>query len=71
MNEIDIYRIETTVDQDGTISVTGLPLRAGDKVDVTVRLHQESPESYPLQGLPPEYVDPFGSVADQDWDALK
>ena len=66
-----IYRVETTALQDGTVTVEGLPVRAGDKVEIVVIRHEawnETPRSYTLRGLPVVYTDPFGSVAEDDWD---
>ncbi len=71
MNETNTYRIETTVEDNGIVTVTGLPLHAGDKVEVIVRLHADNAESYPLRGLPVEYSQPFDSVAEDDWSALQ
>ncbi len=71
MNASEIYRVETTVSEDGVITVTGLPLHAGDKVEVTVRLQDDAVALYPLRGVPVEYLDPFGTIAEGDWDALQ
>jgi hypothetical protein len=34
---METYRIQTTVSKDGKLSITGLPFRPGEKVEVTVR----------------------------------
>ena len=65
--------LQTTVATDGTLVVHGLPTLAGHKVDVLVRdcspaPHRDTP--YPLHGKPVHYVDPFDSVAQDDWNAL-
>ena len=68
------YRVETTIANHGALTVEGLPFRAGDRVEVVVRsceLEREPTERYPLRGKAIEYVDPFGSVAAEDWDALR
>lgn len=68
------YRIETRVSSDGSLIIKGLPFEAGDTVEVIIRSrkYQEEPGSrYPLRGKPIRYVDPFGSVAEEDWEALK
>ena len=70
---MEIYRIETTITEDGSLAIRGLPFAAGEKVEVTIR-NQPAPASrakYPLRGQPLEYRDPFASAADGDWDALK
>jgi len=66
--------LQTTVANDGTLTVNGLPTLAGHKVDVLVRdcLAERAGEArYPLHGKPVQYVDPFGSVAEEDWNALQ
>lgn len=67
------YRIETRVSSDGSLTIKGLPLQAGDEVEVIIRSrkHREEGKCYPLRGKPIGYVDPFGSVAEEDWEALK
>ena len=68
------YRVETTVSNDGTLTLEQLPFQVGDKVEVIVRScegRQEPSERYPLRGQPIRYTDPFKSVAEEEWDALK
>lgn len=68
------YRIETMVSSDGSLTIKGLPFRAGDKVEVIIRSHEHSedkPKTYQLRGEPIRYIDPFGSVAEEDWEALE
>ncbi len=74
VSSMSTYRVETTASEDGTIKVEGLPVRAGDKVEVIVIHHEatsNTPRSYALRGLPVVYDDPFGSVAEDDWAALR
>lgn len=65
------YRVETEVQQNGTLTVQNLPLRAGETVEVIIlvrpRLNQTM--RYPLRGLPVEYRQPTEPVAQQDWEA--
>lgn len=71
---MQIYRSETIISQDGSLSIKGLPFRAGDKVEVIVRPYRRKEKQngrYPLRGVPITYIDPFESVAENDWDALK
>ncbi len=68
------YRVETTIASRGTLTIEGLPFQAGDRVEVVVRSCQpkrESSERYPLRGKEIGYVEPFGTVAGEDWDALR
>ena len=51
-----------------------LPFPAGDKVEVVVRSskrRKKRGERYPLRGKPIGYIDPFKSVAEEDWAVLK
>jgi hypothetical protein len=70
---IQTYRTETTLSSDGTLTIAGLPFRAGDKVQVVVcdRRALTSGERYPLRGKPIRYIGPFESVAEDEWEALK
>lgn len=68
------YRVEAKVSSDGSLIIKGLPFQAGDKVEVIIRSHQQEEGKstcYPLRGKPIKYTDPFGSVAEEDWDALR
>ena len=68
------YRVETTILRDGMLIIKGLPFQAGDKVEVVVRAHRDKRKRngrYPLRGKPIRYADPFESVAERDWDALR
>lgn len=68
------YRVGTTVPNNRTLIIKELPFRAGDSVEVIVRSRErerESSERYPLRGRPIRYAEPFGSVAEDDWNALK
>jgi hypothetical protein len=69
-----VFRAETIVSSDGTLTIAGLPFHAGDRVEVIVRdrlREQASGQRYPLRGKPIRYADPFESVAEEDWEALK
>jgi len=66
-------RIKTVVTQDGVLNLRG-PFRVGDNVEVIVLSAATRPsrdQRYPLQGTPYTYTDPFGSVAEEDWEALR
>ncbi len=68
------YRVETTVPPSRTLTITHVPFQAGDQVEVIVR-QREQPEKqgerYPLRGKLIRYTDPFESVAESEWEALK
>jgi hypothetical protein len=68
------YRVETRISSDGSLTLKGLPFHPGDNVEVVVRSrkHRDGNGSlYPLRGKPARYTDPFHSVAEEDWDALR
>ena len=68
------YRSETTILKDGTLTIKGLPFRTGEKVEVTVctrKRQADQDKRYPLRVKKIRYDDPFGSVAEDDWGALK
>lgn len=68
------YRVETKVSSDGSLIIKGLPFQAGDKVEVIIRSYRPGDRKgayYPLRGKPIRYTDPFGGVAEEDWEALR
>lgn len=67
------HRIETTLTQNGTLTLDHLPFQAGEAVEVIVLPHVPSTTSndrYALRGTPIQYQDPLESVAEQEWEAL-
>ena len=53
-----------------TLTIKKLPFPSGDKVEVIVRSskhRKKRGERYPLRGKPIWYIDPFKSVAKEDW----
>jgi hypothetical protein len=68
------YRVETEIGSDGSLTLKGLPFQAGDRVEVIIRDQKAvggNGKCYPLRGKPIRYTDPFGSVAEEDWEVLK
>jgi len=68
------YRVETRVESDGSVTIKGLPFEAGDRVEVIIRSQEGGNgenSRYPLRGKPFRYTDPFGSVAEDDWEASR
>ena len=68
------YRVEATLEQDGTLTLHNLPLRAGEAVEaiILVRPRTSPPQDhYPLRGTPLTFVDPTGPVAETDWEAAR
>jgi hypothetical protein len=68
------YRVEAEVSSDGSLTIKGLPFQAGDRVEVIIRSREPRKGEdayYPLRGKPIRYTDPYGSVAEEDWEALR
>jgi hypothetical protein len=68
------YRVETTVQQDGTLTVSNLPLQAGEAVEVIILVQSSAARRqsfYPLRGTPITYIDPPEPVAQADWEAAR
>ncbi len=68
------YRTEAIVTNNRTLILEDLPFQEGEKVEIVVRTSKrgvESGERYPLRGAPIQYTDPFESVAEDDWEALR
>jgi len=70
---VEAYRAEAVVHEGGTIVVGGLPFRKGRRVEVILLDKGETDDGtrgYALRGEPiAKYVEPFGSVAEEDWEA--
>ena len=70
---MDSHRIQTTLEQDGTLTLRDLPFHAGETVEVII-LPKRSPSgrgACPLRGTPVTYSDPFEPVGVDDWDAAR
>ena len=66
------YRVETTLTQDGTLTVSNLPLRAGEAVEIIILVQPPAGVGhprYPLRGTPIQYLEPTEPVAQADWEA--
>jgi len=68
------YHVKATMQEDGKLLVSNLPLRAGEAVDVII-LVQPSAEPrqnrYSLRGTPITYIKPTEPVAGADWEAAR
>ena len=67
------FRTKTLIAKDGKISITGLPFRAGESVEVIIRRGKQPVRAskYPLRGKPLVYRDPFKGVALTDWESMQ
>ena len=65
------FRTKTLVTKGGKLSIKGLPFRAGESVEVTVRRGKKSTRltKYPLRGKAVIFRDPF-KAASGDWEAM-
>jgi hypothetical protein len=71
---MNAHRVETTLNQDGTLTLSDLPFQAGDAVEVIILPRPSRPNGqnhYPLRGKPIEYDAPTEPVAQEEWDALR
>ena len=68
------YRVETTMAQDGTLTLSNLPLRAGEAVEVIILVQPPGlvrHQRYPLRGTSVHYSEPTEPVAQEDWKAAQ
>ncbi len=66
------HRIETTLQQDGKLSLDNLPFNAGEAVEIIILPAQSQVERanrYPLRGTVVRFDHPFEPVAQDEWDA--
>ena len=67
------YRIETTLTQQGAVTLRNLPFQKGDTVEIIVLRRSFIPpltENYPLRGMVLKYEDPTAPVAQEDWEVV-
>jgi hypothetical protein len=65
------HRIETVIQQDGTLFIQDIPFHAGETVEIII-LPVTKPQSenrFPLRGTVTRYNDPTDPVAADDWEA--
>lgn len=69
---LQAHRVETTLTEDGTLTLQQLPFQAGEAVEVIVLPNlvlSSSPGEYSLRGTPLSYREPAEPVGEQDWEA--
>ncbi len=67
------YRIETTLQKDGTLTLQHLPFQAGEPIEIIIlaRSPEVQPSSrYPLRDTSIQYIEPTEPVAQSDWGAV-
>ena len=68
---METYHVETTLRQDGSVTLTNLPFQAGETVEVLLFVrptHAGGSSRYPLRGTPARYIDPTEPIAEADWE---
>ena len=71
---METYKLEATCEKDGTLTLTGLPFHAGDRVEVVLLPRPKQAidtDRHPLRGTVTQYDRPFDPVAEEDWEALR
>jgi hypothetical protein len=61
------HRAETTLSEDGVLTLRGLPFARGESVEVIIQSSPSRPSdqtAYPLRGTSYTYIDPFGPAAE-------
>jgi hypothetical protein len=76
MNQPDKHvHVQATVGSHGSVILDQLPYEPGQRVNVTIipiaAPHAEGTSRYPLSGMRAEYIGPFESVAEGDWEAAR
>jgi predicted DNA-binding antitoxin AbrB/MazE fold protein len=68
------YKIETTIPENGVLTLDSLPFRAGEAVEVIIlsrEAQQRETVRGSLRGKVLHYEHPMKPVAEEDWDALR
>jgi len=68
------YRVETTLQEDGTVTLHQLPFQASEPIEIIVlsRAPQTTTSNrYPLRGTAVQYLDPTEPVAQDNWEQLE
>ena len=71
---MSVHHVETTLTQDGTLTLRDLPFQAGDAVEVIIvprAAASAEQNAYPLRGKVLHYDNPTAPVAQDDWEALQ
>ncbi len=69
---VQAHRVETTLSEDGVITLRDIPFRRGESVEVIVlpfATVAASGARYPLRGTPVTLLAPTEPVAEADWEA--
>ena len=71
---MNAHLIETTLTENGKLTLQNLPFNKGDEVEIIILERNSSklaPNSYPLKGTVISYEKPFEpATSPDDWEAL-
>jgi hypothetical protein len=68
------YRVKATIQKDGKLMVSNLPLQAGEAVEVIILVQSsvvQRQNRYPLRGMPITYINPTEPVTEAEWEAAR
>jgi hypothetical protein len=68
------FRLDTTLTQDGTLTLSNLPFQAGDSVEVIIVPRTDASDvqnGHPLRGKVIQYDNPTEPVTQEDWEVLR
>jgi len=68
------HRVEVTLNQDGSLTLDGLPFYAGEAVEVIILSRTTlagAQSAGALRGSVIQFVNPTEPVAQEDWEALR
>ena len=68
------HRSETTLSEDGVITLRDIPFRRGESVEVIVlpfAATKTTTSRYPLRGTPVKLVAPTDPVAEAEWESTE
>jgi hypothetical protein len=71
---MDTFRLDTTLTQDGTLTLKDIPFQAGDSVEVIIVPRSDSSDAqngHSLRGKVIRYENPTEPVAQEEWEALR
>lgn len=65
--------VETRLERDGEVTLTGLPFRAGDRLLVQIgSVPNNGARRFPMRGRSYQYADPFEpAVSPDEWESLR
>jgi hypothetical protein len=69
---VDPFKLETTLESDGTLILNQLPFQAGDRVAIVIvpaQAERDSKDRYPLRGSVVSYDRPTAPVDEDAWEA--